>query len=112
MVYIKSATAESISANTKSTDQITGQYQFVGKGSLNFYGLASATGLKCTLKVNGVSIVDDEDLVMFGTSGSIKKIDNLVVNQMVAGGRVELFFRNTTGGTLTIDYILEYVPQK
>lgn len=110
MVYIKSATAVSTAANTKSADQVTGQYQFVGKGTINFYALASATGLKATLKVNGVAIMDDEDLCMFGTSGTLKKIDNLVVSQAVAGGRVELFFRNTTGGALTCDYILEYIP--
>lgn len=112
MVYVGAGTATSVAANTKSADQITGQYQFIGKGSLNFYALASATGLKATLKVNGVSIMDDEDLVMFGTSGGLKKIDNLVVNQVVQGGRVELFFRNTTGGALTSDWILEYTPTK
>jgi len=112
MVYISSKTALSVGANTKSADQITGQYQFIGKGNLNFYGLASAAGLKATLKVNGVSIIDDEDLIMFGTSGTLKKIDNEVVSQIVAGGRVELFFRNTTSGALTVDYILEYTPTK
>lgn len=112
MVYIASGTATSIAANTKSADQVDGQYQFIGKGNVNFYALPSATGMKCTLKVNGVAIVDDQDLPMFGTSGAMSKIDNLVVSQAVAGGRVELFFRNTTGGALTADYILEYTPTK
>lgn len=112
MVYVKAATAYSVAANTKTADQISGQYQFIGKGQLTMYSLASATGLKCTLKVNGVSIIDDEDMCMFGTSGSLSKINNELVNQQVAGGRVELFFRNTTAGALTVDYILEYTPTK
>jgi len=110
MVFVKAATALSTAANTKSADQISGQYQFIGPGYLSFYALASATGLKATLKVNGVALVDDEDLCMFGTSGTLKKIDNQVIQQAVKGGRVELFFRNTTGGALTCDYILEYTP--
>lgn len=112
MVYVGSGTAFSVGANAKSADQITGQYQFITKGSLNLYVLASATGLKCSLKVNGVSIVDDDDLVMFGTSGSLNKLQNEVAAQIIAGGRVELFFRNTTGGALTADWILEWTPQK
>lgn len=112
MVYVSSKTAESIAANTKSDDQITGQYQFVGKGQLTMYALSSATGLKCTLKVNGVAIIDDEDMPMFGTSGTMSKINNELVSQSIAGGRVELFFRNTTAGALTVDYILEYTPTR
>jgi hypothetical protein len=112
MVYVSSQTALSTAANTKSADQISGQYQFIGKGQLTMYALASDTGLKCTLKVNGVAIIDDEDMCMFGTSGTLSKINNELVSQSVAGGRVELFFRNTTGGALTVDYILEYTPTK
>ena len=112
MVYIASKTAESIAANTKSSDQVDGQYQFVGKGNIDFYALPSATGMNVTLKVNGVAIIDDQPLPMFGTSGDMSKIDNLVVSQAVAGGRVELFFRNTTAGAVTVDYILEYTPTK
>jgi len=112
MVFIGAKTALSTTANTKSADQITGQYQFVGKGVITFYALASAAGLKGTLKVNGVSLVDDEDLCMFGTSGTLKKADHQVIQQIVAGGRVELMFRNTTAGALTCDYILEYTPTK
>ena len=112
MVYVASAIAESTAANAKGTEQVSGQYQFIGKGVLNLYALASATGLNCTLKVNGVSLIDDQPMPMFGTSGGMKKVDNEVISQIVAGGRVEFFFRNTSGGALTCDYILEYVPTK
>jgi len=112
MVYVKSGSATSVAANGKSIDQITGQYQFIGKGMLNFYALPTAVGIKASLKVNGISVIDDEDLIMFGSAGTLKKIDNLVANQNVAGGRVELFFRNVTGAAISIDWILEYTPTK
>jgi len=112
MVYIVSKIAESTSANSKGTEQVSGQYQFVEKGVLNLYALASATGLNVTLKVNGIALIDDQPMCMFGTSGTLKKSDNIVISQIVAGGRVEMHFRNTTGGALTCDYILEYVPTK
>jgi len=112
MVYVTSATAFSTGANSKSAEQVSGQYQFIGKGQLTMYALASAAGLKCTLRVNGIAIIDDEDMVMSGTTGGLSKINNELVSQSVAGGRVELSFRNTTGGALTVDYILEYTPTK
>jgi len=112
MVYVGSGTALSVGANAISSEQISGQWQFVQKGQLNLYALASATGLKASLKVNGISILDDMDLVMFGTSGALNKLQNEVASQIVAGGRVELKFRNTTGGALTCDWILEYTPTR
>lgn len=112
MVQIVAKTAASVAANTKSSDQVDGQYQFISKGNVSLYALPSATGMNCTLTVNGVPIIDDQALPMFGTSGAMSKIDNLVTQQAVAGGRVQLFFRNTTGGALTVDYILEFEPTK
>lgn len=102
----------SVAANAKSTDQVSGQYQFIGKGNLNFWALSSAVGLNCTLKVNGVSIIDDKPFAFFGTTGALSKTDNLLVSQLVQGGRVELFFRNTTGGALTVDYQLDWTATK
>jgi hypothetical protein len=113
MVFIKAATAASTAANTKGSDLISGQYQFLPRqGIITLYALASATGLKATLKVNGIALIDDEDLCMFGTSGTLKKADHQVIQQVVAGGRVEMYFRNTTGAAITCDYILEYTPTK
>jgi len=112
MVYVKSAVAYSVAAYTKTSDLISGQYQFIGKGVLNLYGLASATGLNVSLKINGVSIIDDEPIASIGATGGLKKNENEVVSQVVQGGRLELFLRNTTAGALTMDYILEYTPTK
>jgi len=110
MVYVVAKSAFSVGANAKSAEQVDGQYQFVEKGMLNLYALASVTGLNASLKINGVSIIDDQPLIMFGATGGLNKEQNEAVSQTVAGGRVELLFRNTTGGAITVDYILEFIP--
>lgn len=100
-------------ANTKTADLVTGQYQYVGKGQLNLYAKSSATGINAQLAVNGIAICDDMLIPFTGTAGTISKNDNLMASQVVAGGRVQLFLRNTTAtaGT-TCDYFLEYIPMK
>lgn len=110
-VIVASATTFSVAANTKSVDQVDGQFEFVGRGNIQLSALSSATGLNCTLKVGGVTIIDDKPIPFFGTSGGLKILDNVVVNQAVAGGRIELFFRNTTGSALTVDYIVGFEPR-
>lgn len=110
-VIVGSATTTSVAANTKSSDLVTGQFEFVGKGNIMLSALSSATGMNCTLKVGGVTIIDDQPVPFFGTTGTMKILDNAIVNQAVAGGRIELFFRNTTGGALTVDYMVQFEPR-
>ena len=110
-VIVASATTESVAANTKSSDLVTGQFEFVGKGNIQLSALSSATGLNCTLKVGGVTIIDDQPIPFFGSTGGMKILDNAIINQAVAGGRIELFFRNTTGGALTVDYMVQFEPR-
>jgi len=38
-VVVKSGTAVSTAANTKSSDQVSGQYQYVGKGKFTLIAL-------------------------------------------------------------------------
>lgn len=109
-VVIASATTTAVGANTKSADLVSGQYQYVGKGKFTLVGLSSATGLNVTCKVGGVTIVDDLPLPFFGATGTMSLVDNVIASQVMAGGRIELFFRNTTGGGLTIDYQLLFDP--
>lgn len=111
-VVIASATTFSVGANVKSADQVDGEFQFVQKGNVQLSALSSATGLNATLKVGGITIIDDKPFPFFGTTGGMRILDNIVVNQAVAGGRVELFFRNTTGGGLTVDFQLSFEPTR
>lgn len=110
-IVVASGTAVSTAANTKSSDQITGRNQYVQRGRVQLIAKGSATGMNVTLNVGGVALVDDNAIPYTGTAGSISVNDNVMVDQFVSGGRVELFLRNTTGGALTTDYIVYFTPQ-
>ena len=110
-VTIVSATTETVGANTKTADLVSGQYENVGKGKIILAGLASATGINVTLSVGGITIINDQPCPWFGTTGTMSLSDNVITSQMLGGGKVEMFFRNTTGAGLTIDYQLMFEPQ-
>lgn len=109
-VVISSGSAVSLAANSKSSDQVSGQYQYTGKGKYTLVCLASATGMNVTCKVGGVSLVDDQSIPFTGTAGTIDTSAHIIANQVMNGGRNELFFRNTTGGAITTDHLLLFEP--
>lgn len=109
-VVIASGTTVSVAANTKSADQVDGQFQNVGKGKFTLLAFPSATGMNITCSVGGINLVNDLPSPYFGTTGSMDASAHVVTSQVMAGGRVELFFRNTTGGALTVDYVLMFEP--
>ena len=111
-VTINSKTTFSVLANVKSVDQVDGQYENIGPGKLILAALSSATGLNVSLAVGGITLINDRPIPWFGTTGTMSLSDNVITSQQVAGGKVELFFRNTTGGTLTVDYQLMFEPGK
>jgi len=110
-VTIVSDTTLSIAANTKTADLVTGQYENVGKGKIILAALSSATGLNVTLSVGGITIVNDQPIPWFGTTGTMSLSDNVITSQLLNGGKVEMFLRNTTDGALTCDYQLMFEPQ-
>lgn len=109
-VLVTSTTALSVSANAKSSDQVSGQYQYSGRGKYTLVCKGSATGLNVTCAVGGIALVNDLPIPFTGTAGTISLTDNVLVSQLMNGGRVELTFRNTTGGALTVDSQLLYDP--
>jgi len=113
-VVVASGVALSLTTGLKSTDQVTGQYQYIQKGRVQFAArgsVAAATGIRATLKVNGVALMDDQLVPFAGASGALSTNDHMILDQAVAGGRVELTFRNDSAGTLTVDYVLLFTPQ-
>ena len=110
-VTIVSDTTLSTAANTKTADLVSGQYENVGKGKVILALLSSATGLNVTLSVGGITIINDQPIPWFGTTGSLSLSDNVMTSQLLNGGKVEMFLRNTTGGALTCDYQLMFEPQ-
>ncbi len=110
-ITIQSGTAISVTANTKSADQVTGQYQHVGPGKFTLVVLGSATGMRVTCAVGGINLINDQSVPFTGTAGTIDVSAHVMTSQVLAGGRVELFLRNDSGGTLTTDFLLLFEPQ-
>lgn len=109
-VVVAATTALSVAANAKSADQVSGTYQFVGKGKITLACRGSATGLNVSCKVGGISLVDDQAIPYTGTAGALSSNDHIMTSQVMNGGRVELTFRNTTAGALTVDSLLLFDP--
>lgn len=107
-LVIGADSALSVAANTKTANQISGDYEFIGQGTVTLACKASATGLNVSYSVGGVSLVNDQPIPFTGTAGTLDVSANVMVNQRVGAGRNELSFRNTTGGALTVDYVLDY----
>lgn len=109
-VVVASTTALSVAANAKSADQVSGQYQYVGRGRFTIVARGSATGLNVYCAIGGIAIVNDQAIPYTGTAGALSLTDHVIASQPMNGGRVELTFRNTTGGALTTDCILLFDP--
>jgi len=112
-IVVSSGVATSLTTGLKTADQVTGRNQYVGKGRLQLVArgsAAAATGIRCTLNVGGVALVDDQLIPYAGTAGALSVRDHMLLDQVVAGGRVECFFRNDSAGTLTVDYLILFTP--
>jgi len=112
-VIVSTGVTTSLTAGLKTADLVSGRNQYVGKGRIMLAARGSAaatTGIRCTLNVGGVALIDDQLVPFTGTTGALSTKDHVIIDQMVAGGRVELFFRNDSGGTLTVDHALWFTP--
>jgi len=112
MILVGSGSAVSVAANTRSAQLITGQYEFLGKGRYFVVAKSSATGMRIDFSVGGTSISAYQPIAYTGTAGTISTRDNVVCEQILPGGRVELYLSNTTGGALTTDYFVYFEPLK
>ena len=111
MAYpIAAGTTISTAAYTKTANLMLGRHQFLPKGRIQVFAYPSATGMKGSLIVNGVAIMDDQSFQAFGTTGSMSMKDHIVMDQVVAGGTAEFYLRNTGSGTLTTDYTILFTP--
>jgi len=113
MAYVvASADALSVTANSVSAEQVSGTYQFTGAGTYSLYAKGSATGMNVTCIVGGNILVNDGTIPYTGTAGTLDASANPIFSQKIFGmnNKAELKFRNTTGGTLTVGYILYWDP--
>lgn len=109
-ILVASGMTVSTAAYTKTADLVSGRNQYVGKGRLQVCARGSAIGMNITVNVGGVALADDNALPFIGTTGALSVKDHIIVDQVVAGGRVECFLRNTTVGALTTDYAIYFTP--
>lgn len=109
-ILVASGMTVSTAAYTKTADLVSGRNQYVGKGRLQLVARGSAIGMNVTLNVNGIALADDSALPFIGTTGALSVNDHVVIDQVIAGGRIEMFLRNTTVGALTTDYALYFTP--
>jgi len=111
-VLIASGSALSVSANSTSAEQVSGTYQFTNAGTYSLYAKASATGMNATLIVGGTILANDLAIPFTGTAGTLDTSANPFVSQRLLGlnNKAELKFRNTTGGAVTVDFMLLWDP--
>lgn len=100
----------STAAYIKTANLATGTYEFIGKSKITLAAKGSAIGMRATLIIGGVTIIADQVIPYIGTTGTLSVQDNIFASQVVNGGRIEFYLRNTTGGALTTDYILVFDP--
>jgi hypothetical protein len=104
--------ALSLTTGTTSANLVTGAKQFLGSGVLTIYARGSATGMVLKCLVSGQAIMDSQPVPYFGATGTLSKKDHEVFSQKINGGVAEVYLNNPTGGTLTTDYIIEFIPMK
>jgi hypothetical protein len=112
-IVVASGTTLSMAAGVKTADQVTGRNQYVGKGKIQVIArgsAAAATGVRATINVGGIALIDDQMIAYAGATGGLSVRDHMLIDQMVAGGRVEAFFRNDSAGALTVDYMILFTP--
>jgi hypothetical protein len=100
----------STAAYTKTSDLVTGRNQYVGKGRIQLVARGSVIGMNVTLNCGGIALADDNPLPFIGTTGALSVKDHIVIDQVISGGRIELFLRNVTAGAVTTDYALYFTP--
>jgi hypothetical protein len=110
-IVVASNTALSTAAYTKTANLATGTYEFIGKGKITLVAKGSAVGMNTTLNVGGVALANDQVIPYTGTAGTLSINDNIVCSQVMNGGRIEFYLRNTTNGSLTCDFLLLFEPQ-
>jgi len=109
-ILVASGMTVSTAAYTKTADLVTGRNQFVGKGRLQVCARGSVIGMNITVNAGGVALADDTALPFIGTTGALSVKDHVIIDQVIAGGRIECFLRNTTNGAVTTDYAVYFTP--
>jgi hypothetical protein len=114
-IIISSGMATSLATGVKSAELVSGANQYVGRGRIQLVAkqsVATATGIRGTLTVGGVPLMNDVYIPFSGVAGTLSANDNMVIDQTVGGGYVSFTTRNDAAGTVTFDHQLLFTPTK
>ncbi|MGL5934724.1 MAG: hypothetical protein ACRCZI_03775 [Cetobacterium sp.] len=97
----------SVAANSTSTNRAAGlTHEFLDRpASIVFAAAAAAVGLLTSLLIAGVAMVDDQSVSQANRFPIIP--DDIVDSENVAGGRVILRFRNSTGAAIIVNWLID-----
>lgn len=97
----------SVAANSTSTNRVAGlTHEFLDRpASIVLAAAAAAVGLNCTLLVAGVALVDDQSVSQANRFPILP--DDVLASENVAGGRIILRFRNTTGAAIITNWLID-----
>lgn len=103
--------SQSVAANSTVANVVAGKpHEFIGRPSIvRVYATSSATGINLTLLVGGVSIVQDQ-LISAANRFPIRPDDLLAEAAAAPGSRLVVSLRNSTGGALTVQSMVEVTP--
>lgn len=82
------------------------QYEYIPVGAvLQLLHRATAVGLVCTFTAGSDTLQEEAPVSAGGTAGSLPSPLDVpaITDQVAAGDRIKLRYRNTTGGAITVD---------
>lgn len=97
-----------VGANAVSANVLAGQlYEFVEQGTpVTLSVIASATGVRTTF-ICGLPLINDQ-ANRFRAAADFPLIpDDILLNNNVPGGRMVLTFRNTTAGSIVVQWRID-----
>jgi len=103
--------ARSVAANASTANILDGKPEvYLSRNSaLSFYIAASAVGMFCTILVGDTVVVDDQEVS--GINRYPIRPDDLYTRSGGAGGDlVYVRYRNSTGGALTVNTVVDVQP--
>jgi hypothetical protein len=88
-------------------------YEFVPRpGVVKYIHRATAVGLVATITSGSDQLLQEAPVPAGGTAGQTPSEFNVapIIDQVAAGDRQAVRYRNPTGGAITIDGIIDYTP--
>lgn len=98
--------AVSVAANSVSLNQFAGElYEFLDRPTnILLAAAAAAVGLRATLLIGGVAVVNDQDV---SQANRFPIIPDDVITEEQGIGRMILTFRNTTGAAILVNWSVD-----